>query len=84
MRIPGAVTPVALLIAAAGTAAYAYFVDRGRVSDADREARRRDAFPSFRPEDVSRVELAHGAEVMVLERDKGDGGARAFGGEQPL
>jgi hypothetical protein len=78
LRIPGAVTPVALLIAAAGTAAYAYFVDRGRVSDADREARRRDAFPSFRPEDVSRVELAHGAEVMVLERDKGDGGARAW------
>jgi len=81
LRIAGAITPVALVLAAAGTAAYAYFVDRGRVSDADREARRRDVFPSFRPEEVRRVELTHGAEVTVLEREPReprDGGVRAW------
>jgi hypothetical protein len=68
-----AVTPMALVVLAASTAAYAYFVDRGHVSDADREARRLDVFPSFRVEDVRRVEVAHEQEVMVLERDAAGG-----------
>ncbi len=62
-------TPVALVALAVGTASYAYFVDRGRASDADRATRRMDVLPSFRVEGVRRVELVHGAEKLVLERE---------------
>jgi hypothetical protein len=68
MKTRAAITPAALVVLAAGTAAYAFFVDRGAVSDAERAARRSDVFPSFRVEEVTRVELEHGAEVTVLER----------------
>lgn len=61
-------TPLVLVVLAAGTAAYAYVVDRGRVPDADRDARRTDVFPSFRVDDVRRIELIHGAEKLVLDR----------------
>ena len=69
MKIGNVATPVALVALAIGTAGYAYFVDRGRVSDAERAARRTDVFPSFRVDQVHQVELAHGAETLVLERD---------------
>jgi Domain of unknown function (DUF4340) len=62
------VTSIALVVLAAGTAAYAY-VDRSRVSDSDRDARRTDLFPSFRVDDVSRIELVHGSERLVLDRE---------------
>ena len=39
MKIGNAATPVALVVLAIGTAGYAYFVDRGRISDADRAGR---------------------------------------------
>ena len=68
MKGGSAVTSIAIIVLAIGAASYAYFVDRGRVSDLDRAARRRDVFPSFRVESVRRVELAHGAERLVLER----------------
>lgn len=68
MKARQAATPVALVVLAAGTAAYALLADRQTVSDADRAARRSDAFPSFRVEDVTRIELEHGAEKTVLER----------------
>jgi hypothetical protein len=70
-----AVTPAALSVLAALAVVYAYFVDGTAVSDADRAARRGELFPSFRVEDVSRIELSHGAETLVLERDidSGDG-----------
>ncbi|HEY8091063.1 MAG TPA: DUF4340 domain-containing protein, partial [Polyangiaceae bacterium] len=61
-------TPLVLVVLAAGTAAYAVFVDRGRISDADRTARRTEVFPSFRRDDVTRVALQHGAEALVLQR----------------
>jgi hypothetical protein len=67
-------TPVALIALATGVAAYLYFVDRGTISDAERAARVRDVFPSFRVDDVTRVELAQPSETLVLERDA-DGGA---------
>jgi Domain of unknown function (DUF4340) len=73
-----AVTPVALVVAAAAAAAYTYFVDRHTVSKADRAGRPRDVFPSLRPDDVDRVELEHGREVLVLER-KADAGAATPG-----
>jgi hypothetical protein len=63
-----ALTPTVLAILAASAAAYAYFVDRSTVSDTDRAARRAEVFPSFRVEDVVRIELVHGAESLVLDR----------------
>ncbi len=69
MKVRAAVTPVVLIALATGAAAYAYLVDRGKVSDADRAARRSDVFPSFRIEDVRRIELDHGGERLVLERE---------------
>ena len=83
MRLRDAITPVALVVAAGGAATYAYLVDRARVSDADREARPRDVFPSFRVEDVRRLELTHGAEVTVLERTKRDAAAEAWAMRAP-
>jgi hypothetical protein len=74
MKARSAAMPVVLLVLAAAAAAYAYLVDRGTVSDADRAARRRDVFPSFRVDEVARLELEHGAEQLVLERST-DGGA---------
>jgi len=74
----GVITPVALVLAAAVAVAYAYFVDRGQVSDADRSARRRDAFPAFRVEDVGSIEIAHGTAVTLLERETRDAGARTW------
>jgi hypothetical protein len=68
MKTGNAATPLVLVVLAAGTAAYAYVVDRGHVSDADRGARRTDVFPSFRVDDVRRIELVHGAEKLVLDR----------------
>jgi len=65
-----AVTPIALIVVAAATVAYAFFVDRAKVSDSERTSRKRDVFPSFRVEEVRRVELSHGSEVLVLERDQ--------------
>jgi hypothetical protein len=64
-----------LVVLAAGTAAYAVFVDRDRISDADRTARRAEVFPSFRRDDVTRVALQHGAEALVLTRASDAGSA---------
>lgn len=74
MKASRAVTPIALVVLAVGSVAYAYFVDRGTVSDEDRAERRRDVFPSFRIEDVRRIELTHSTERLVLEHGT-DGGA---------
>jgi len=72
------VTSVALVFLAAATAAYAYLVDRGTVSDSDRAGRRNDVFPSFRVAEVTRVEVAHDGESLVLERDADAGGASTW------
>jgi hypothetical protein len=69
VRAGTAATPVALIVLAAGAASYAYMIDRHQVSDADRAARPRDVFPSFRVDQVTRVEIDQGAERFVLERD---------------
>jgi hypothetical protein len=69
MKLRSAITPVALLVLASATIVYAYAVDRRRISDADRAARRTDVFPSFRVDDAKRIELVHGSERLVLERD---------------
>jgi len=67
-----ALTSVALVVAAAGASAYAYLIDRGTISDADRTQRQRDLFPSFRVEDVTRIELEQAGERLVLQRNPDD------------
>jgi hypothetical protein len=68
------VTPVALIVLAAGATAYAYLVDRHGVSDADRAARKDSVVPAFAPGDVRQIELQQGSVRLALERDV-DGGA---------
>jgi hypothetical protein len=69
-------TPIALVVLAAGAVSYAYLVDGRSVSDADRATRRRDVFPRFRVDEVQRVELEHGPDELVLERNA-DAGRQA-------
>lgn len=73
MKLRQVAPPVALMILTAGVAAYTYLVDRGTVSDADREARQRDVFPTFRVDEVTRVELTRPGDALVLERDADSG-----------
>ena len=78
MTARSAATPILLVLVAACAAAYAYVIDRHAVSDADRALRQSDVFPSFRVEDVGRIELTHDRESTVLERD--GAGHAGFGG----
>ncbi len=64
-------TPAGLIVMATLGSAYAYLVDRGAVSDADRAARPSDVFPSFRLDEVRRVRLVQGPDELVLERQGG-------------
>src|ERR1700690_4292433 len=73
MKLRAASTPIALIVLAAGAAAYAYIVDRHTVSDSDRAVRRRDLLPAFRVDEVPRVEIEHDGDAFALER----GGAAA-------
>ena len=73
MSARATVTPIVLVVLATGAVAYAWFVDRGSVSDAERASRRSDVFPSFHVEDVTHVELVHGGEMLVLDRDRDAG-----------
>ncbi|HLK36176.1 MAG TPA: DUF4340 domain-containing protein, partial [Polyangiaceae bacterium] len=68
MKASSAATPIALVILAATAVSYAYWVDQGTISDADRGERRRDVFPTFRVDEVHRVEVT-GSDSLVLERD---------------
>ena len=85
-------TSLALIAVAVGLGAYAYFVDRGKVTDTERARRSNDVFPAYRREDVSRVLVARaGAPALVLERKAGpDGGdpswtlASPRPGEEPI
>jgi hypothetical protein len=71
-------TPLVLVLLAVGTGAYAYLLDPATVSDADRAVRRSDVFPSFRVDEVSRLEIVHGGESTVLDRDADAGGASGW------
>jgi hypothetical protein len=68
-------TSVVLVALAIGATAYAYVADRGAISDADREGRDHDVFPSFRVADVRRVELGRNDGDVRLDRatEGGDG-----------
>lgn len=63
-----------LVIGAAGAAVWAY-LDSKSVTEQERKMRPTNVFVPWRKEDLSRVELVHGAEKLVLARDpQGDGG----------
>jgi len=62
-------TPVILAALAGGAVAYAYLVDRRVVSDVDRAERAREVFPSFRLEEVTRVEIEHADRLDALVRE---------------
>jgi uncharacterized protein DUF4340 len=64
-------TPLVVVVLAAGALSYAYFIDRGTISDADRESRMIEVFRTFQIDLVRRVELSHGSETLVLERAEG-------------
>jgi hypothetical protein len=78
VKARGLATPLVLVLLAVGTAAYAYLLDPATVSDADRAVRRSDVFPSFRVEEVSRLEIVHSGESTVLERDADAGAGSAW------
>jgi hypothetical protein len=61
-------TPAVIIVLAVGISAYATFADRASVSDADRTGRQSNVFPSFRVEEVTRLQLVHESETLVLER----------------
>jgi hypothetical protein len=72
-------TSIALILVALGVGFYAYFVDRGSVTDTERKRRENDVFPAYRREDVQRVELAAGGVTLAVGRDlKADGGEVAW------
>jgi hypothetical protein len=74
VKARAAATPAILIALAAGAFAYARWGDSGSVSDLDRAERRRDVFPSFRPEEVSRIDVDRAGDAFVLERGEGDAG----------
>jgi uncharacterized protein DUF4340 len=68
-------TPILLVVAALGIGLYAYFVERGSVTDTERAERVDEVFPAYRRDELSRVELARPGETLVLERQLApDGG----------
>ncbi|HEY4015639.1 MAG TPA: DUF4340 domain-containing protein [Polyangiaceae bacterium] len=75
MKASAAATPAILVALAAGAFAYARWIDRGSISDLDRAGRKRDVFPSFRPEEVSRIDIERPGEAFTLERGEADGGS---------
>jgi uncharacterized protein DUF4340 len=66
------ITPILLIVGAVGIGAYAYFVERGKVTDSERAERVDEVFPAFRRDEVSRLELARSdGTTTVLVRDVG-------------
>lgn len=66
-------SPIALMVLAVGAIVYAYFFDTSATPDGDRSDHPSDVFPSFRVDEVTRIELVHGQETLVLEKaDAGD------------
>jgi hypothetical protein len=64
-------TSIALVLAACGLVVYAWR-DRGTVSETERTMRQNNVFPAWRREDVTRIEIEHGREKVVLVRAKDD------------
>lgn len=53
------------------------WLDRGKVTEGERKRRENNVFSAWRREELSRIEIAHEGETIVLERDaKADGAWR--------
>ncbi|WP_394836908.1 DUF4340 domain-containing protein [Pendulispora rubella] len=65
-------TSIVFIVAAVLVSIYAYVVDRGKVSDPERNARGAALFPAFRRDEITRVELTGPSENLVLERGVGE------------
>ena len=66
---------IVLVFFAIAAAVYVLVIDRGTVSDSERELRVNTVFPAFRREDLRRIDLAQGdAHVVLLRGDAEDGG----------
>jgi len=62
-------TSIIFIAAALLVSIYAYVVDRGKVTDPERNARGAALFPAFRRDEITRVELSRAGENLILERD---------------
>ena len=70
-------TSIALVVAAAGVATYAY-LDRATVTESEKKLREGSVFVAWRKDDLARIELTQGASSLVLERTVEDGGDRSW------
>ncbi len=61
-------TSIVFIAAALLVTVYAYVVDRGKVSDPERNARGAALFPAFRRDEITSIELTRGGETLSLER----------------
>jgi len=64
------------VIVLAGFGVVALVVDRGKVTDSERQERLHDVFPAYRRGDIDAIELVQGATTIKLQRhpDPGDAG----------
>jgi hypothetical protein len=62
------VTTLLLFVVAVGLGVWLW-LDRDKVSEGERKRRETSAFIAWRKDEVSRVEIAHEGETIVLERD---------------
>jgi hypothetical protein len=76
-------TSIVVILAAIAALIYAYAFDGG-VTDGERAQRAHNVFPAFRRENITRIEIVHGAEDIVLERDLGDGSDSTWLMKSPL
>ncbi len=84
MKLGKHAASIALIVAAAGLAAYVLVVDRDKVTDVERAARPKNVFPAFRRDDVSRVVLQSDKERLAFERSvASDAGDREWRMTQP-
>ncbi len=63
--------PSVLLVLAVALSLYAWFMDRGTVSDVEKNARSLHLFPVWRRAEISRIELRQNGTTLVLVRDAG-------------
>lgn len=62
------VASIVVIVATVLVTLYAWLVDRGKVTDAERARRVSSVFPALRRDDLTRIEMTHGPETLVLER----------------
>ncbi|MBX3225767.1 MAG: DUF4340 domain-containing protein [Labilithrix sp.] len=65
------VTTIVLFVAAIVLGVY-FWRDRASVSEGERRSRENNVFPAWRREELSRIEIAHEGEALVLVREKAD------------